>query len=237
MRISRIAIPALLAATALAPVAARAQVSATVRVGQQPEYWTPEVRVFNYTPDAYGDWRTSYRRWQTVTLYERNGHFYTRNVPGTTAVVVYRDGNDYFLPPQDAAWANYDRRYNYGSRPNDGLYGVVNGALSLFGVNTQPSWGPEIIVRPYDQQILGDWRGGYRKWQPVTLYYLDNRYFARPVPGGRAVSVYRYNNQYFMPPQDNGWRQNGDRRFNYRRVPNDDDYGRAQRGYPGRPQP
>ncbi|MES1259126.1 MAG: hypothetical protein ABUL71_00930 [Gemmatimonadota bacterium] len=210
--------------------------TATVRIGQQPEYWTPEVRVFTYTPDAYGDWRTSYRNWQPVTLYERNGHFYTGNVPGTTAVAVYRWGNDYFLPPQDPAWANRgDRRYNYDRRPNDGLYGVVNSALGLFGVNTQPSWGREIIVRPYDAQVLGDWRRGYRQWQPVTLYYLDHRFFERPVPGGRAVAVYRYRGQYFMPPQDDAWRRNADRRFNYQRLPNDDDYNTARRSYPQRP--
>jgi hypothetical protein len=234
MRASRYPILALLTALIAVPSAARAQVTASVSFGQHPEYWTPEVRVFTYTPDAYGDWRTAYRNWQPVTLYERNGHFFSGSVPGASPVVVYRDGSDYFLPPQDPGWANYDRRYNYNDRPNDALYNVVSGALSLFGVNTQPSWGPEIIVRPFDPDIVGDWRYGYRRWQPVTLYYIDNRYFSRPVPGGRAVSVYRYHNQYFMPPQDNDWRRNADRRFNYRRAPTDDDYSTARRYYPQR---
>ena len=235
MHFTRNAILALSTVMAAAPVTVSAQVTATVRVGQQqPEYWTPEVRVFNYSP-AYGDWRTSYRQWQPVTLYERNGRFYVRPIPGATAVAVYHWGSDYFMPPQDADWVNHDRRYNYRQRPNDGLYGVIGSALSAFGVNTESSWGPEVIVRPYDPQVLGDWRAGYRRWQPTTLYYMDNRYFPRPVPGGRAVSVYRYNNQYFMPPQDDSWRQNGDRRFNYGRVPTADDYNRVQRSYPSRP--
>jgi hypothetical protein len=233
MHKSRMTILALLAAVAATPLAAHAQVRVTIGK-QQPEYWTPEVRVFNYSP-AYGEWRSSYRNWQVVTLYEKNGHFFTRQIPNATAVSVYHSGSDYFTPPQDQAWVNVDRRYPYKNRPNDGLYGTINNSLSGYGVNTETSWGPEIIVRPYDAQVLGDWRRGYQRWQPTTVYFIDNRFFPRPVPGGRAVSVYRYNNQYFMPPQDDAWRKNGDRRFNYRNVPNDDDYGRVGRSYPGRP--
>ena len=47
------------------------------------------------------------------------GHFYSRNVPGSRAVSVYRWQNQYFLPPRDQQWINADRRYDCTLRPTD----------------------------------------------------------------------------------------------------------------------
>ena len=46
-----------------------------------------------------------------------NGRYYPNNVPGTRAVSMYRYQNEYFLPPQDQAWVNFDRRFNYQHQP------------------------------------------------------------------------------------------------------------------------
>lgn len=113
-----VAYPILLGALIALPARAPAQVSVQInaRLG-------PAIGLSVYTPDRYGDWRTTYRQWTPVTLYTVNGNYYRRSTRGARRVTVYRRGNDYFLPPQDQAWVNRDRRYNYRHRPNNDDYG------------------------------------------------------------------------------------------------------------------
>jgi hypothetical protein len=92
--------------------------------------------------------------------------------------------------------------------------------------------GPEVAVYAYSPERLGDWRANYRQWTPVTLYDINGRYYRNSVRGARPFLVYQYHNEYFLPPQDHGW--NGmDRRYNYRRQPNQEDFGRGRQYAPG----
>lgn len=224
MRFPTLAILPLIGALALSPRPATAQVTATIQLGQ-PRY---EVRVSPYAAGAHGDWQTNYRQWQPVTLYSVDGHFYSRNVPGARAVAVYRYQNEYFLPPRDQQFANMDRRYNYDRRPVDRDYNIVEGLATLFGSRPERSWGNEVFISTYSPEAHGDWRASYRRWQPVTLYNRNGRYYSNAVPGARAVAVYRWQNQYFLPPTDNDWRT-ADRRYDYGRAPTQDDYNNPQR--------
>ena len=223
MRFPRLMILSMIGAVALVPRAAPAQISATVQIG--PQY---EVRVNPYSREVYGDWRTSYRRWQPVTLYARDGRFYSRSVAGSRPVVVYRSQNEYFLPPRDQAWNNFDRRYDYNRRPGDDDYSIVDRLLNIFGGRPSRTWGSEVFLNVYSPDVFGDWRTGYRRWQPVTLYVRAGRYYTRQIPNSRAVTVYRWRNQYFLPPRDQDWR-NRDRRYDYNRSPTDEDYNWVQR--------
>ena len=92
--------------------------------------------------------------------------------------------------------------------------------------------GPEIGVYSYSPQRQGDWRVNSGRWRPVTLYDVNGHYYRHSVSGARAVVVYSYHNEYFLPPRDQAW-VNSDRRYNYRRQPNQDDYGRNRPYQPG----
>ena len=230
MRIRPMTLLPLFGALLLAPGRGSAQVTATIRFGN-------EIRVYPYSQDADGDWHVSYRRWRPVTVYGLDGRFYSRNVPGAREIQVYSYNNQYFLPPRDADWNNYDRRFRYDERPRDEDYNFIDNLVRLFGGNRPPhDWGREVVVNTYSPDVYGDWHDGYRRWHPVTLYVRDNRYFQRAVPGSRPVAVYSWNNQYFLPPQDRQW-DNYDRRFNYGRRPIDEDYRNLERvpGQYGRP--
>lgn len=229
MRIRSLAILPMIGALTLSPRPSNAQVNATIQFGQ-PVYGS-EVHVYPYSVDNDGDWRVAYRRWQPVTLYTVNGRFYTRAAPGARRVVVYRYNNQYFVPPRDAAFNNFDRRYSYQYRPQDDDYNLIDRLAGIFGQRPPRTWGNEVVVSTYAPEQFGDWRTMYRRWTPVTLYYRDNHYFARNVPGSRAVSLYSWNGQYFLPPQDRGW-DNSDRRFNYGHRPTDEDYTGVRR-FPG----
>lgn len=116
MRITRFLALPFVAALMLAPRSAPAQVNVTIRLG------TP-VMVMNYSPDYYGEWRTNYTQWRPVTVYFYQGKYYPRSVRGSRPVMIYRRGTEYFLPPQDQAWAKRgDKRFNYKHRPNDDDY-------------------------------------------------------------------------------------------------------------------
>ena len=79
--------------------------------------------VTQYSQEVHGDWHTAYRQWQPTTVYFYNGHYYSHSVKGARPVQIYRHGNQRFLPPQDAAWANRgDKRYNYNRKPTDDDY-------------------------------------------------------------------------------------------------------------------
>jgi hypothetical protein len=224
MRFPRVAIFPLLGILAVSARPGHAQIGVNAQIGS-PQY---EVRVSPYATDVYGDWRTSYSRWQPVTLYSTDGHFYSRSVPGARAVSVYRSQNQYFLPPRDAEFATIDRRFNYDRRPIDDDYNIVQGVASLFGVTPQRSWGDEVFVNNYSPEAYGDWRSNYRRWQSVTLYNRNGRYYPIAIPGARAVAVYHSQNQYFLPPTDDQW-QSADSRYDYRRAPTQEDYNNPQR--------
>jgi len=220
MRIRNFLILPILGAMIAAPARAPAQI--TIRFGAR---LGPEVGVYAYSQERQGDWQRSYRQWTPVTLYDVNGHYYRNNVQGARPVAMYTYRNEYFLPPQDQAWVNKDRRYNYGRRPNQDDYGrnrpytpqpVVDRRLGL-----------EIGVLQYSPDRAGDWRTNARRWTPVTVYESNGRYYPNNVPGTRAVSMYRFQNEYFLPPRDQEW-VNSDRRFNYKNQPTADDHGRAR---------
>lgn len=116
MRISQLAILPVLAALAMATRPASAQISATIHLGSP-------VVVTRYSAETHGDWHTSYSRWRPTTVYAYNDQYYSHSVRGARPVQIYRQGNQNFLPPQDAAWANRaDHRYNYNRRPTDDDY-------------------------------------------------------------------------------------------------------------------
>lgn len=70
-----------------------------------------------------------------------------------------------------------------------------------------------VEVRDYSSRNHGQWKKEYRKWRPVTLYWVNGRYYERQVRGARAVSVYFYRNQYFFEPRDRDfYRYRDDRR-------------------------
>jgi hypothetical protein len=82
----------------------------------------PGIEFYDYSPRAFGDWRTSYRQWQPVVVYEYQGSYYGRNIRGARPVQIYRSPTGYFLPPRDQDWARTDRRFNDKKRPTDADY-------------------------------------------------------------------------------------------------------------------
>ncbi|MGD0483292.1 MAG: hypothetical protein ABSB58_01420 [Gemmatimonadales bacterium] len=224
MRIATLLTVPLLAALVAVPARAPAQVSVDVRFGTR---LGPEIGVFAYSPQRYGDWQTTYRRWTPVTLYDVNGHYYRYQVRGARAVQVYSYNNEYFLPPQDEAWANRaDPRYRYQWRPGDADYGRAR-PYSPEAVRIDPRLGHEVGVLGYSPDRAGDWRTNVRRWKPVTLYEFNGRYYSNNAPGARAVAMYRYQNEYFLPPTDQGW-VGADKRFNYNNQPNAEDRRRVR---------
>ena len=101
-------------------------------------------------------------------------------------------------------------------------------------VDVKVRLGNAITVTGYSADAYGDWHKNYRHWAPVTLYEYNGHYYQHNVRGARAVQVYRTNGHYFFPPQDASW-DHADKRYNYARKPNDDDYHRA--GPPPSPRP
>lgn len=91
--------------------------------------------------------------------------------------------------------------------------------------------GTPVVITHYSPEVYGPWQTAYTTWTPTTVYYFDGHYYSRPVKGARLVQVYRRQNQYFLPPQDVAWANRGDKRYDYDRKPNDDDYKGA--GPPG----
>jgi len=90
----------LLLVALLAIGAPRAEAQISVRLGRS-------VSVNLYSPQRYGEWRTTYQYWQPVTLYYLDGRYYVREVREARPVVVYRWRSDYFLPPEDPAWVRF----------------------------------------------------------------------------------------------------------------------------------
>lgn len=120
MRIAALLTVPLFAGLLALPTGASAQIS--VRVGAR---LGPAITLNAYSQQQYGDWRTSYRQWRPVTVYNYNGQYYQHSVRGARPVQVYQRGNERFLPPQDQAWVGHDRRYNNRHRPNSEDYNRV----------------------------------------------------------------------------------------------------------------
>src|ERR1019366_4577844 len=152
MRITSLLTLPLLGALIVAPARAPAQLNVTVRFGSR---LGPEIGVFAYSPERQGDWRANSRLWTPVTLYDVNGHYYRSSVSGARAVVVYSYNNEYFLPPQDQAWVNSDRRYNYQRQPMPDDYGRNRPYTPAVVVNAR--LGNEIGVLGYSAERSGDW--------------------------------------------------------------------------------
>jgi hypothetical protein len=217
-----LAVPVLAALIAL-PTRASAQGSISVQFGTR---LGPDIGIYGYSPDRYGDWQTSYRRWTPVTVYDINGHYYRNRVAGARAVQIYRYDNEYFFPPQDEGWMRRDRRYNYQRQPGEADFGRAR-AYTPNTPRVNRRLGLEVGVLGYSADRAGDWRRNARRWTPVTLYESNGRYYQHNAAGARAVSMYRYQNEYFLPPTDQAW-VGSDRRFNYRHQPNDADRGRVR---------
>jgi hypothetical protein len=96
---------------------------------------------------------------------------------------------------------------------------------SSVGVSVEFQLGPERSVDMYSRERHGDWHNNLEQWQPVTLFVVDGRFYERESRGARAVVVYRRNNDYFLPPQEKEW-VGKDKRYDYKHMPKDEDYGR-----------
>ncbi len=221
MRFTSLLTLPLLGALIALPARAPAQINFTIHFGAR---LGPEVAVFGYAPDRYGDWRTAYRRWTPVTLYDINGHYYRTSVRGSRPVLVYLYRNQYFFPPQDRAWVGFDKRYSYRRQPTPIDYGRAR-PYSPDAIPVDPRH--EIGIWAYSPARAGDWRSNERRWRPVTVYELRGHYYTANVRGSRPVAIYRYQNEYFLPPPDQAW-VGSDRRFNNRNLPNNDDRSRAR---------
>lgn len=116
MRIATLFALPLLGVLAVTPGRASAQISATIHLGSP-------VVVTNYSSEVHGDWHTNYSHWKPTTVYAYNGQYYSHSVKGGRQVQIYRDGNQSFLPPQDAEWAKgADKRFNYRHKPTSDDY-------------------------------------------------------------------------------------------------------------------
>jgi hypothetical protein len=225
MRIVKLMALPLLAAMAIVPTRASAQVNLSVRFGTR---LGPDIGVFAYSQERMGDWHQNYRKWTPVTLYDINGRYYRNSVSGSRAVGVYSYNGEYFLPPSDAGWVGRDQRYNYAWRPVAEDANRVREYAPVARVDRR--FGAEIGVLGYSSERAGDWRKNYKRWTPTTVYEFNGHYYQNDGPGSRAVQIYRYQNEYFLPPQDRDW-VGHDKRFDYSHQPNDADHSRGR----GRP--
>lgn len=222
MRIATVITAGVLGALIALPATSPAQVNLSVRFGTR---LGPEIGVFAYSRERQGDWRTNYRSWSPVTLYDINGHYYRNSVDGSRAVVVYSRDGEYFLPPPDREWVDFDRRYNYQRRPLPEDMDRVRPYTPRIEVDAR--LGSEIGVLGYSAERAGDWHRNYKRWTPITVYERNGRYYPNNAPGARPVSIYRYKNEYFLPPRDREF-EGFDKRFNYDHRPSEDDHGRAR---------
>ncbi|MES2304770.1 MAG: hypothetical protein V4558_04655 [Gemmatimonadota bacterium] len=80
-----------------------------------------EVRVYEYPPVPYGQWKKHYRDWNRVTLYVLDDRYYDYPVRGGRVVYVYRDNDRYFWGPGDGDWDRWDR-WDGGRNDRDDRY-------------------------------------------------------------------------------------------------------------------
>lgn len=109
MRITTLLAVAVVAGMAAVPKTAHAQVVGSVSVGVRTGN---ALSISAYSEQEHGDWHRNYRRWQPVTLYEYDGHYYRHQVRDDhrrnvgRPVSMYRYRNGYFTPPTDQEWNN-----------------------------------------------------------------------------------------------------------------------------------
>lgn len=223
MRITTLLAVPLLAGVIALPTRGSAQATISVTFGAR---LGPEIGVFAYAPERYGDWQDHYQQWRPVTVYDINGRFYLNAVSGARPVQLYVYNNEYFFPPQEQEWVRRDRRYNYQRRPTDSDYGRARAYEPDYG-RVDPRLGREVGVLGYSQERAGNWRRNSRRWTPVTLYEVRGRYYLNNVRGARPVAMYRFRNEYFLPPADQAF-AGYDRRFNYNHQPSNEDRGRVR---------
>jgi len=101
---------------ACGPSYSRRGVVVTAEVG-------PGIDLYGYSVDRDGDWRTGYRGWTPVVVYEVDGRYYSTNVRGARQVQVYRTRSGYVLPPRDQEWVRTDKRFDRKKIPTDVDYG------------------------------------------------------------------------------------------------------------------
>jgi hypothetical protein len=82
-----------------------------------------EIGVLAYSTDRAGDWRANYRSWTPVTVYEVNGRYYPNYAARARPVQIYRYQYEYFLPPADRAWVDYDKRFDDKHKPRKDDHG------------------------------------------------------------------------------------------------------------------
>jgi hypothetical protein len=222
MRLSKWLAAPLAAALLALPTQARAQLGLSVRFGTR---LGPDIGVVAYSPEHHGDWHANYRKWTPVTLYDVNGHYYRNAVEGARPVVVYSYNGEYFFPPTDRTWVGFDRRYNYKRAPVEVDIGRARPYVPVERVD--PRFGAELGIFGFNARLAGDWHRDYKRWSPVTVYEYHGHYYPHNAPGARAVQIYRYQNEYFFPPQDRAW-VGFDKRFNYERRPNEEDFRRGR---------
>jgi hypothetical protein len=221
MRIATLFTVPLLAVLIGPPTTTSAQTRISISFGTR---LGPEVRLSAYSPERLGDWRSNYKRWTPVTLYDVNDHYYRSQVRGSRPVLVYMYKDEYFLPPQDQGWNGADKRYNYKRQPTPVDYGR---ARPYTPAAVDVRLGSEVGVLAYSAERAGDWRKNFQRWTPVTLYEVNGRYYPKNGAGARPVAMYRYRDEYFLPPTDQAW-VGHDKRFDYNHQPNKDDRGRVR---------
>jgi hypothetical protein len=151
--VSLVTLP-LLGALLSLPTRSPAQVAVSVAFGTN---LGPEIGVSSYSPDRVGVWKSTYRHWKPVTLYDVNGRYYRGQVHGARPLLVYTYQNVYFLPPQDKEWTDADARYDYSRQPSPADYARVRPmAPTLAAVD--PQFGEEVGVFGYSRDRAGDWR-------------------------------------------------------------------------------
>jgi len=111
-------------------------------------------------------------------------------------------------------------------------YPLLLGALIALPARAQDSvridarLGPSVSVSTYSADRHGDWRTNTSRWELVTLYIVNDRFYKNQVSGSRAVQVYNHNNENFLPPEDHDW-IGTDSRYNKDLMPRTGDYDRV----------
>lgn len=121
-----------------------------------------EVRVYEYPPVPYGQYKKYYRNWNRVTLYVLDDRYYDYPVRGGRVVYVYRDNDRYFWGPGDGDWDRWDRwdggRNGYYDRDRYVVYDRNrNGRDDRYEYRARPVYGP-------DRGSSDRWDGRSDRW-------------------------------------------------------------------------
>ena len=196
MRPTMLAVIPLLAAIAASPATAQinARVHIDIPIGRdQPEviydqrYLPPEITVYDYDRDDYGDWDVDgYNQyWQPVTVYFYLGRYFERPIRGARPFVIYRYGNRYFFPPRDVRWEQrYGRNNNWGHRDyqyRDNGYARDRGYLDQ-GVRARDDRSQYNGSRNYPNQVPQGQYNGSRNYPNQVFRGQDPRSRSGPGP-------------------------------------------------------